>query len=406
VAFNETLGPSGPPAGVGTRTSVGARKWAENVAIMQSSGGRSDRYVGDVVVPTPEDTAVRPAQAVRRYRTIFEWSLMKSLCCAGLAFALGCGAGGSRGSKCARRQTESEQLERGIRERFGVRVHVSYDRDVFFPPTWKRPPVSARGSQIEPDEVSLLMRLIPEFLSMYPPSLVTNNLRDIYLLSAMSFYGLDYGGTFSKAGIFITCPSGSRRYHDLSLAATMHSEFSSILLRNYRFPEKEWTGINDVNWRYLGSGTDLLGRPDLFEQTEDLFRQGFMCTYGQASLEEDVNMYVFSAIHGHHTLSSAATRHTRIRKKLRVLILFYEGIGRELHYSGEFGFVTRLKAALGSNLGIGGMLREHHRMRGDNPKALWELQPRAPDSGDTIRDSGDSRDTIPIIDKRNVVLVV
>ena len=40
----------------------------------------------------------------------------------------------------------------------------------------------------------------------------------------------------------------------------------------------------------------MLGRKDLFRQTEGLLDQGFLFAYSQASLEEDVNMFIFAVI--------------------------------------------------------------------------------------------------------------
>jgi hypothetical protein len=57
-------------------------------------------------------------------------------------------------------------------------------------------------------------------------------------------------------------------------------------------------------------------------------------------------MYIDSAIAEPALLASAAKKHVRVARKLGVLVQFYEGIGRELNYSGEFGLLARLKSTI------------------------------------------------------------
>jgi hypothetical protein len=246
---------------------------------------------------------------------------------------------------------DSPDLAR-ISKTFGVRVHVAYNRENYFPAEWRSPPASAKGSQIKPAEAQRITRLIPGFLSMYPPALITENLRHVFLLESMSFYGLEYGGTNSRDAIYIASLGRTRPHHDVSVAALMHSELSSILYRNYDFPSGEWRQANEDTWVYIGEGKDLLGRSDLFEQSDDLFRKGFIFVYGQASLEEDVNTYVLAVIHQWSRLRSAAASYARVRRKLAVLIRFYEGIKARTHADGDFGFLNRLKSVVGLDVAV------------------------------------------------------
>jgi hypothetical protein len=231
-------------------------------------------------------------------------------------------------------------------KQFGVRVHVIYDPDSYFPTKWKRAPFLARGSQIQPDESRRLAHLIDSFLSMYPSQVVANNLHDIYLLKTLSFYGLDYGGTNSQDAIYIASQGRDAKAPDDGLAAMMHAEFSSILYRNYGFPVEEWNKVNDKNWRYIGVGKDLLGRRGLYDQTEALLRRGFVSFYSQASLEEDVNMCIFFVSKAPRSLALATARHKRVRQKLEILARFYERIKMQLYCAGDFLFLNRLKSTI------------------------------------------------------------
>ena len=122
-------------------------------------------------------------------------------------------------------------------------------------------------------------------------------LRSIYLLKSMSAFGVVYGGSYYRKSIYISS-GGDHRAYDMDLLAMMHSEFSSILYRDYGFPAEEWNKINEIGWRYVGSSIDLRDQRGLYVGTEDLLSRGFTCAYGTVSLEEDVNMYVFAVMRG------------------------------------------------------------------------------------------------------------
>jgi hypothetical protein len=232
-----------------------------------------------------------------------------------------------------------------IRQDFGVRVHITYDRDKFFPTKWKSAPISAQGSQIRSDGAMQILQTVAAFLSMYPSEVYMNNLHNIYLLNSLTVYGLEYGGTNSRDAIYVVGRGGGNG-GDEFLSATLHAEFSSILFRNYHFPKEEWSRVNDSNWKYAGKGTDLLGQGSLYDQTDDLFRRGFVRVYGQASIEEDVNMYVFSAIYRPSSFGRAASTHKKVRQKLEILIRFYEKLKSQLRAAGDFDFLTRLKSSI------------------------------------------------------------
>ena len=76
-----------------------------------------------------------------------------------------------------------------LEERTGVRLHVTYQRDNFFPPSLRRPPGRAQGSPLEQSDQKPAVAVVSDFLAMYPPQLIADNLRDIYLLRTMTIYG-------------------------------------------------------------------------------------------------------------------------------------------------------------------------------------------------------------------------
>jgi hypothetical protein len=112
---------------------------------------------------------------------------------------------------------------------YGVSVHLKYDRNDFFCEDWKSPPISAQGTQIEPDEATHVKRLVPRFLAMYPRSLIREHLHSIYFLKTLKIYGRWYAGTYSEATLYIAARRVDFQHDDKFWAAVMHSEFSSIL---------------------------------------------------------------------------------------------------------------------------------------------------------------------------------
>jgi hypothetical protein len=286
------------------------------------------------------------SMTIRPGSRIFRFLILVALQCGEFTMFLGCSNNSDHDSRGATPATETDQEIARILKDFGVRVHLVYNKHDYFSAHSRAAPVSAQGLQIEREAGIQMKRLIPGFLAMYPRALIVDNLHDIYVLKAMSLYGLKYGGSYSRGCIYVTNRGEVGGDHDLTLAAMMHSEFSSILFRNYGFPTEEWSKINEGGWRYVGSGKDLLGRRDLYDETEDLLRKGFVCVYGQASIEEDVNMYVFAAIHRKFSLISAAERHKRVKDKLEVLTRFYEAINERLHSAERFEFLIRLKSMI------------------------------------------------------------
>ena len=309
------------------------------------SAGRHSRELSQ-----GSETAVERLMEISRSKTtcvcvgILRWSVFASLYC-GL-FAVVCSSKGPvRHARGIYAPEETDDEIAKIRREFGVLVHVKFDPARFFPAHWRVAPASAKGVQIEPAAETQLKRLIPRFLAMYPRGLIANNLRSIYLLKSMSAFGVVYGGSYYRKSIYISS-GGDHRVYDIDLLAMMHSEFSSILYRDYGFPAEEWNKINEVGWRYVGPGIDLRDQRRLYVGTETLLRRGFTCAYGTVSLEEDVNMYVLAVIRREASLISAAERHIRVKQKLEILTRFYEKIHKRVYPLEEFGLLIRLKSII------------------------------------------------------------
>jgi hypothetical protein len=213
-----------------------------------------------------------------------------------------------------------------IKEAYGVDIHYRYDPKVFFPEEDLLPPVSAKGSQISSRHGKSLLAIIEQFLSTYPNGVVKNNLSAIYLVGKLEFYGKSYGGTYTRSAIYIRTKGKFLRYSASTVLGLMHAEFSNILFHNYNFPKEEWEALNQPGWKYEGSGFEMLGRPDLYDQTEGLFHSGFLEKYSQSSLENDFKMFVDWAFTRPNRLRELVSRYDRIKKKYDLVIQFYKSI--------------------------------------------------------------------------------
>ena len=128
--------------------------------------------------------------------------------------------------------------------------------------------------------------------------------------------------------MYITCRTQAQGYDKPYLSATLHREFSSILLRNYKhnFPKEAWEAANVPGWKYGGTGIEMLGRKDLFDQSDELLSKGFLITYSQSSMENDFNEFAAWAFTKPNHLQELASKYERINEKYRLTTNFYKKI--------------------------------------------------------------------------------
>jgi len=207
-----------------------------------------------------------------------------------------------------------------IKNLYGVDIHYRYTPESFFPHDRL-----GRGSQAWLKHIRTTLPLVENFLSKYPREVIRKNLSALFLLGTLEFNGKSYGGTYIDSAIYISTGAWFR-YSDSSLLGSMHAEFSSILFHKYEFPKQEWETVNKPSWRYLGSGFDMLGRREIYDQTDELRQNGFLQGYSQASLEEDFNVFVEWTFTKPDRLRKLGSQYERIRKKYQLVIEFYKSI--------------------------------------------------------------------------------
>lgn len=210
---------------------------------------------------------------------------------------------------------------------YSVKVFYQYNAVKYFPPEWLNPPIDARGEQISESEVGNLIPIIEDFLAVYPKNIIEKNLKEIYLLGDLNFYGKRFGATYSAKGLYIKSEGSAKGFTKLFLLSQLHSEFSSILMRNYTFPMEAWSQLNPVGFNYSGNGVEVIENIDLFSSEENLLKNGFLVIYSKSSLENDFNMISFWLFTRPSELKALCINHEILRKKVVLAIEFYRSIG-------------------------------------------------------------------------------
>ncbi len=222
-----------------------------------------------------------------------------------------------------------------IHSKFGVQIHFKYDREEFFPQRWLKSPISAEGKQISPKEAKRILPIIRKFLTHYPRNVITKNLTDIFLSEELVFYGKNFGGSNSKSGLYIQSQSqnAARGVSDEFLLGLLYSEFSSILYRNYQFPKAEWAAVNPNDFKYVGTGRAMLGSKNLYGQTEDLMRKGFLIKYSQSNIENDFNMITRWLFTKRKKLNELCEKYPKIKVKREIAERFYKTISKDFTFN-------------------------------------------------------------------------
>jgi hypothetical protein len=218
-----------------------------------------------------------------------------------------------------------------IQQDFNVQIHYTYDRDLFFPASWKSASNEMLAKQVELVEMARLLPIIRTFLSDHPLSDIHSDLDHIYVLAELSFKGRDYGSTYNQKSIYITCKDVESRYTEEFLAQRLHSEFSSILLI-HPFPSRQWTQINPTDFRYSGTGFEVVHLPSRYDFSEHFCEDGFLLSYSKSSMENDFNMISSWLFTKKDALDDVSRRHGKISQKQALAEQFYLSISDQYRF--------------------------------------------------------------------------
>lgn len=209
-----------------------------------------------------------------------------------------------------------------------------------FHPGWLQPPINVKVEALKPSSLPDVLFALEQALAAYPPAVITHNLRLIGLAEQLSFYNQVYGATYVhysvldeqglpyKSDLFLGTFSNLPDF-DLrpSLLNLFHHEFSSVLFKNYAFPEKAWLAVNPPDFAYGQGGLQALKQGDNPHTTSEVqYQAGILTRYSMASLEEDINIFSGMAFSEPKKLLSLCQKYPRLSSKLKLWIEFYLSI--------------------------------------------------------------------------------
>lgn len=236
---------------------------------------------------------------------------------------------------------ESRSQEKIIDERTGTEIIFSSAGKIF-PESWYSEKIHARGVSLDPDEYSRSGKIVKQALLKYPINVIKKNLKKIYVLKDIDFYGQSFGGTNSTDIIYLT----NVGYTDQFLEQLFHAEFSSILLRNYSsyFDETKWKSNNTNKFKYGKDGVDALKNNLCSEKFDGKFNEkGFINQYATSSMENDFNSFAKNIFLPKPEFKELIKKYDLIKSKRTLFIEFYGKIDKTFSddYFNKIPYITK-----------------------------------------------------------------
>ncbi len=201
-----------------------------------------------------------------------------------------------------------------------------------FPDEWYKSPINAKAESLPEGEMERSKNIVIAALHKYPIEILNYNLKNVYVLKSMNFFGADYGGTNSIDAVYLTNNGVATSYTNAYIEESFHHEFSSILLRNYGylFNEKQWRDINPEGFEYFdestgGSGAIKEGKASK-DFSSELHESGFLYEYAQSTMENDFNSFAENIFMGNEVLFTVSEQYEKIEMKLNLIVSFYNTI--------------------------------------------------------------------------------
>lgn len=227
--------------------------------------------------------------------------------------------------------TSINLLIEGIKQRWpDLAILTDVKSKQYFTDEWNNDFVRPKAIPIKDDQLHRFLTILPVELTKYPAKLIKSDLHAIALSSSLSLYGIEYGGSNSGKRIYMTVLSPEQGYTDEYIKRTIHHEFSSILIRDHKFPLREWRAALPEGVRYLDSidkevKTIEVGR-DISLASRKLLEQGFLSSYGRTNYINDVNTYAELLFVEPNKIKLLANKYRIIGIKYNLLIEFYKNL--------------------------------------------------------------------------------
>ena len=205
------------------------------------------------------------------------------------------------------------------------------DKDIF-PGDWYDPEINAKAESLSESEIERSRSIIISALDKYPIEVLKDDLKSVYILESMNFFGVDYGGTNSETSVYVTNSGEDMGYSDIYIEESFHHEFSSVLLRKYKrlFDESGWRQINPDGFEYFdevtgGAGAIREGK-DSKEFDPESHEMGFLYEYAGSTSENDFNSFAENIFMGDESFFKTVEGYEKLKAKLDLIIRFYNTI--------------------------------------------------------------------------------
>jgi len=212
-----------------------------------------------------------------------------------------------------------------------------------FPSHWYTEVIDPKTTPLPNEDKERLLKIINEAIKKYPEQMIRKELNEVYVLGSLSFYGVEFAGTYNACTLYISSGEISEGYTDFFLEQTFHHEFSSILFNNYDslFDGSAWMELNPEDFRYR----DNLGGAEAIKNGNDsqifdtvLQKQGFLYEYSLSTLENDFNSIAENLFSPSTKFWDAFRNYPIIERKALLAIEFFNKIDSEfsIYYFQEF----------------------------------------------------------------------
>ena len=195
--------------------------------------------------------------------------------------------------------------------------------DDIFPKAWLAAPVKGKAQLLDVAQQPRGQEIIERALAKYPPAMLSAELKEVFAVGRLEYYGVVTGGTNSRDAVYVVIHP---RFPTVGIERVFHAEFSSILRRNHpKFLDEEaWQKINPPGFHYLGNGVQAIREGKAGQGASDaLHRDGFIVQYAQSSLENDFNGIADRLFTGDTAFWNACEQHPKLMAKADLAIAFY-----------------------------------------------------------------------------------
>ena len=217
-----------------------------------------------------------------------------------------------------------------IYERTNTPIYFSVS-EYTFPNSWQTRSISPKGESLKKEEQRRSKNVLIKALDKYPASVIKKNLKAIYVLGHLEFYGQLFGGTNSNDIVYLTNKGITKGYTDFYLEQTFHHEFSSIFLRNFPklFNKTKWKDLNAKGFKYGKGGVKALKEGKTGQVFyKEVNKKGLLTEYSKSSLENDLNTFAQNIFLPNKNFAQVLKKHKKLRKKREFLINFYNKIDK------------------------------------------------------------------------------